>query len=56
MGLIKVDSRRAYELYIKKTVAKMSASNKQKAIIRKIAMQCFDDGISHNRNDLKVEV
>jgi hypothetical protein len=53
---IKIEERRDYELYVKNTVAKMQISSKHKAIVRKIAMQCFDDCIKHNQKDLKVEV
>lgn len=54
--IVKIEDRREYELYVKNVVAKMQVSNKQKAIFRKIALQCFNDGVKYNLNDLKVEV
>ena len=54
--MVKIEERRDYELYVKNVVAKLKISNKQKAIFRKIALQCFDDGIKYNRGDLEVEV
>lgn len=56
MSLVKIDERRDYELYVKNVVAKMTVSNKQKGIIRKISMQCFDDGVKYNQKMLEVEV
>ena len=54
--MVKIEERRDYELYVKNVTAKLQVSNKQKATFRKIALQCFDDGIRYNRNDLEVEV
>jgi len=56
MATVKIESRREYELHVKSTVAKMQISGKHKAVIRKLAMQCFDDGVAMNMNNLKVEV
>lgn len=53
--MVHIESRRDYELYVKTIVAKMQISGKHKATIRKIAMQCFDDGISMNMGKLHVE-
>jgi len=54
--MVKIEERRDYELYVKHTVAKLQISNKQKATFRKIALQCFDDGVRYSRDDLEVEV
>ncbi len=54
--LIKIEARRDYELHVKNLVAKMTVSNKQKSLFRKIALQCFDDGIVFNQLNLFVEV
>jgi len=56
MALVKIESRRDYEIHVKTLVAKMPVSSKNKAVFRKIAMQCFDDGIAMNMNKLTVEV
>lgn len=56
MSLIKIEERRDYELYVKRTVGKMQVSNKHKSLFRMIAMQCFDDGVVFNQNNLRVEV
>ena len=53
---IKIEERRDYELHIKTLVSKMQCSNKQKGLIRKLAMQCFDDGNNFNQGNLQVEV
>ena len=54
--VIKIEDRREYELYVKNTVAKMQVSGKHKSLFRKIAMQCFDDGVKYRSNDLHIEV
>jgi len=54
--MVKVEDRREYELYVKNAVAKVQVSAKQKAVIRKIAMQCFDDGNKFNQGNLSIEV
>lgn len=56
MSKIKIEDRRDYELYVKKLVANMQISNKRKSIVRQIAMQCFDDGMKFNQQNLEVEV
>ena len=56
MQMVKVEDRREYELYVKNAVAKVQVSAKQKAVIRKIAMQCFDDGNKFNQGNLSIEV
>ena len=53
---IKIEDRRDYELYVKKVVSSMQVSGKHKAVFRKIAMQCFDDGLMFGQGNLKVEV
>jgi len=53
---IKIEERRDYELYVKKVVSNMQVSSKHKAVFRKIAMQCFDDGNTFAQGNLKVEV
>jgi len=53
---VKIELRRDYELYVKNLVARMQVSNKRKATFRKIALQCFDDGVKYSQNDLKVDV
>ena len=53
---VKIEQRRDFELYVKKEVAKMKISNKQKANVRKVAMYCFDCGIAFMQNKLEVEV
>lgn len=53
---IKLDGRRDYELYVKKEVAKMTIPNKQKAIVRKLVLQGFDDGVKMTQGKLEVEV
>ncbi len=53
---VSIESRRDYELYIKRIVSKLQVSGKHKSVFRKIAMQCFDDGVSYNQNNLEVEV
>lgn len=55
MQVTKIESRRDYELYIKHKVALMTAPNKIKAIVRKIAMEAFDDGIAMVADGLEVE-
>jgi len=52
---VQIEDRRDYELHVKKSVATMTVSNKQKAIFRKIAMHCFDDGLKFSQGNLKVE-
>ena len=49
--IVDIKSRRDYELHIKTQVAKMQVSGKHKAIFRKLAMQCFDDGIVYQANN-----
>ncbi len=56
MQIVKIEDRRDYELYVKREVAKMQVSNKNKAAIRLIAMHCFDSGIAFNQNNLTVEI
>ena len=53
---VKIEERRDYELHIKKIVSKMTVSNKHKALFRKLAMQCFDDGIVFNQLNLSVDI
>ena len=53
---VKIEERRDYELHVKSLVAKMTVPNKQKSVVRKIAMQCFDDGLNFGRSNLVVEV
>ncbi len=53
---VKIDERRDYELHVKQAVSRMQISGKHKAIFRKIAMQCFDDGIAMRNNKLYVEI
>jgi len=53
---VKIEERRDYELYVKKLVSTMKATNKVKASVRKIAMYCFDDGIAFNQNNLTVDI
>ena len=58
MAVVKIESRREYELHVKSVVAKgklKDKPNKIKAIAREIAMQCFDDGIAMNMGKLYVE-
>ena len=50
-----ISERRDYEIYIKLEVSQMTISNKQKAIVRKIAMECFDDGVAFLNQGLEVE-
>jgi len=56
LSKVKIDERRDYELHVKSLVSKMTVSNKQKSLFRKLAMQCFDDGLVFGQNDLYVEV
>jgi len=56
MTKVKVESRRDYELHVKRTVARMQVSSKHKAIFRKIALQCFDDGVAMCQNKLEVAI
>ncbi len=53
---IKIEERRDYELYVKKAVSNMQVSGKHKAVFRKIAMQCFDDGLAFSQGNLRIEV
>jgi len=53
---VNIEERRDYELYIKRIVSKLQVSGKHKSIFRKIAMQCFDDGVRYNQNNLEVDV
>ena len=53
---VKIEERRDYEVHVKTLIAKMTVSNKQKGLFRKLAMQCFDDGLVFGQNDLYVEV
>jgi len=53
---VRIEERRDYELHTKKLIGKMSVSSKHKALFRKLAMQCFDDGIAFNQSNLTVEV
>ncbi len=53
---VKIEERRDYELHIKNLIGKMSVSNKHKSLFRKLAMQCFDDGIVFNQNNLTVDI
>ncbi len=53
---VKIEERRDYEVHVKTLIAKMTVSNKQKGLFRKLAMQCFDDGVVFNQNNLKVEI
>ena len=48
---VNIESRRDYELFVKKEVADMQVSNKQKAIIRKAIMVGFDDGVAYQANN-----
>ena len=48
---VPIESRRDYELFVKRTVANMQVSGKHKAIIRKLIMKGFDDGIAFNSNN-----
>ena len=48
---IPIESRRDYEMYVKREVAKLQISNKQKAITRKLMMAGFDDGVNYQAND-----
>jgi len=54
--LVKIEERREYELHVKNTVAKMQVSGKHKAIVRKLIMRSFDDGVKFAQNELKIEV
>lgn len=54
--LIKIESRRDYELHTEKVVADTAMSNKQKAIMRKLIMEAFDNGQSFSQKNLSVEV
>jgi len=56
LSKVKIDERRDYELHVKSLVSKMTVSNKQKGLFRKIAMQCFDDGLVFGQGNLTVEV
>jgi len=56
LSKVKVEERRDYELHVKTIVSKMNVSNKQKGIFRKLAMQCFDDGLVFGQGNLTVEV
>ena len=53
---VKIEERRDYELHIKNLIGKMSVSNKHKSLFRKLAMQCFDDGIVFNQKNLSVDI
>ena len=53
---VKIDTRRDYELHVKSTVDRLEISNKKKAVVRKIAMLCFDEGLKFARGNLKIEV
>ena len=48
---VMIESRRDYEMYVKRQVAKLQISNKQKAITRKLMMAGFDDGVSYQANE-----
>jgi len=56
LSKVKIDERRDYELHVKSLVSKMTVSNKQKSLFRKLAMQCFDDGLTFGQGNLMVEV
>ena len=51
--LTEVLSKRDYEVHVKREVAKMSVSNKHKAVVRKMCMQCFDEGVYYASKNLK---
>jgi len=53
---VKIEERRDYELHIKKIVSKMTVTNKHKSLFRKLAIQCFDDGIAFNQKNLTVDI
>jgi len=56
MQIVRIEDRREYELYVKNAVSKMQVSSKHKAVFRKVAMQCFDDGNKFNQGNLAIEV
>jgi len=56
LNMIRIEERRDYELHIKRLVKKMTVSDKHKGLFRKLAMQCFDDGLTFSQGNLKVEV
>lgn len=56
LSKVKIEERRDYELHVKNLVSKMQCSGKHKALIRKLALQCFDDGNNFNQGNLTVEV
>jgi len=54
---VPIESRRDYELFVKQRVNMLQVSNKHKAIIRKLVMAGFDDGVAYQANGGgKVEV
>jgi len=53
---VKIEERRDYELHIKNLISKMTVTNKHKASFRKLAMHCFDDGITFNQKNLSVDI
>ena len=54
--MVRIDTRRDYELYVKTKVSYMSATVKVKQATRKLVMQTFDDGIAMNMGKLVVQV
>ncbi len=50
---VPIESRRDYEMFVKQRVALLEVSNKQKAVIRKLMMQGFDDGVMYQANGSK---
>ena len=54
--MVKINSRRDYELYVKTKVSNMKATVKVKQATRKLVMQAFDDGIAMTMDKLVVQV
>lgn len=56
MDTIRIERRREYELHVKHVMRNKALTNKQKAFMRKVAMQCFDDGIDFIQGKLYIKV
>lgn len=57
MDKIPIDDRASYELYIKAWVkTNLKISGLREKTMRALIMQAFDDGITYNQGNLKVEV
>jgi len=56
MTLIKIESHRDYELYVKKTIAKTHLLPKSAESLKVLLMQSFQDGQRMAQNNLKVKI